>query len=537
MSALLPPFKHTPIEAIPSTVDRVRETFHAHTTLPISYRLVQLRKLYWGPLLTVFAARLRDHEDVLQEALRRDLGKSDFDAFVGELGWCENDIVFVCANLEKWAKDEKAPDIPFANAAVSPKIRKDPFGVVLVIGAYNFPIQLSLGPLIGAIAAGCTAILKPSEVAPHTAAAVQMLVEKCLDPAAYRVVQGAVAETTELLKQKWDKIFYTGNAAVGTIVAKKAAETLTPVALELGGLNSAIVTKHADARLAARRLLWGKVMNAGQVCIAPNHVLVDQEILPAFLAELKASLAEFYPQGAKQSADYGRIVNQRHFQRIKAMLDHSRGQIVVGGETDEAERFIAPTIVLVDDLHDPILADEIFGPLLPVYAVRDLDEAIRTANKLQATPLGLYPFGTKAETDRVLRETRSGGASVNDAFFHGIIPTLSFGGVGQSGQGSYRGRASFECFTHRRSFTSTPSWIEWLLAVRYPPYSPQKLARFRRMSMLRPDFDRHGRVQVPLLRRVLALGAGSWQTALGRYLLLVAVATVAQRYFQTDRLR
>lgn len=260
-----------------------------------------------------------------------------------------------------------------------------------------------MGPFIGAIAAGCTAVMKPSELVPRTAAVLQKIVEESLDPSAYAVVQGGVTETTELLNQKWDKICFTGSGQVGKIVAKKAAETLTPVTLELGGLNPAIVTKHADPLLAARRLLWGKVSNAGQVCLAENYVLVDKEILPAFLAELKAAMAIFYPQGVKESPDYGRIVNERHFQRIKSMLEKSGGKILFGGAMDEKDRFIEPTVVQVDSLDDSLMADEIFGPILPIYPVDDLDEAIRIANEISDTPLAFFPFGNKDETDRSKR--------------------------------------------------------------------------------------------------------------------------------------
>ena len=242
--------------------------------------------------------------------------------------------------------------------------------------------------------------MKPSEVAPHTAAVLQKTIEESLDPSAYAVVQGGASETTELLNQKWDKIFYTGSSHVGKIVAKKAAETLTPVTLELGGRNPAIVTKHADPGLAARRLLWGKVGNAGQVCLAENYVLVDKEILPSFVAELEVALTEFFPRGAKESPDYARIVNQRHYHRIKSMLDQTGGKILFGGAADENERFVEPTVVQVDSIEDSLMQDEIFGPLLPIYPVDDLDDAIRVANEVSDTPLALYPFGNKDETER-----------------------------------------------------------------------------------------------------------------------------------------
>ncbi|TKA71161.1 hypothetical protein B0A49_05190 [Cryomyces minteri] len=518
--AELPAFNHTSLESIADISNTVRATFHTHKTRSVSYRLTQLRKLYWG---------LKDNEDALLEACKRDLGKSSFETYLTEVGWCENDIIFMCNNLEKWVKDEAAPDIPLLNKALSPRIRKEPLGCVLIIGAYNFPVQLSLGPLIGAIAAGCTAILKPSENAPAAAAVMEMIIRKSLDQSAYRVVQGAIPESTALLDQKWDKIFYTGNMNVGKIIAKKAAETLTPVTLELGGRNPAIITKNADARLAARRLLWAKLLNAGQVCVSQNYILVDKEILPAFIAEMKKAMDEFYPQGAKASPDYGRIVNERQFLRLKKMLDESQGKILLGGAMDEKEKFLEPTVIQVDNVTDSLMVDESFGPLIPIYPVNNLDEAIRLANEVHATPLGIYPFGNKQETTRILAETRSGGASVNDGFFHASIPTLAFGGVGESGQGSYRGKASFDCFTHRRSVTTTPGWMESLLNVRYPPYAG-KLRQFQRMSNLSPNFDRDGKVERNLATYILTLGGGSFTGAVKRYLFVAILALAVKQY-------
>lgn len=382
--------------------------------------------------------------------------------------------------------------------------------------AYNFPVQLALGPLVGAIAAGNTAILKPSEQAPAVAAVLQRVLESALDSACYGVIQGAIPETTALLDQKWDKIFYTGNATVGAIIAKKAAETLTPVALELGGRNPAIITKNADARLAARRLLWGKTLNAGQVCISQNYTLVDKEILPGFIAEMRTAMKEFYPNGVRASPDYGRIVNGRQWARLKEMVDQSSGKVLIGGEMDENEKFIEPTVIQIDDIKDSLMVEESFGPLIPIFPVDNLDQAIKIAGQVHSTPLGLYPFGNKKETDQVLRELRSGGASVNDAYFHGSIPTLAFGGVGDSGQGAYRGKASFDCFTHRRSITTTPGWMESLISIRYPPYEG-KLSKLRRMSELKPNFDREGKVKSSLVISILTLGAGNALSGLTRY--------------------
>jgi beta-apo-4'-carotenal oxygenase len=385
------PFEATPMESIPSTVNLCRTTFQAQKTKPIAYRLTQLRKLYWG---------ISDYAEALVESCKQDLGKPMFETYLSEVDWCKNDIIFMCDNLAKWMKDEPAPDIPLTNSLLNPRIKKEPLGTVLVIGAYNFPVNLSLGPIIGAMAAGCTAVLKPSEVSPATAMVLKEIFDKYLDPSAYAVINGGIPETTALLEQKWDKIFYTGNTTVGKIIAKKAAETLTPVCLELGGRNPAIVTKNADPRLAARRLVWGKLHNAGQVCVSQNYIMVERDILPAFIEQLKIVLKEFYPNGQKASPDYARIVNNRHFLRIKKMVDESKGKILIGGEMDESENFIEMTFVLVNDIHDSMIVDESFGPLIPILAVDSVEEAIKNANLVDPTPLGLYPFGNKAETTK-----------------------------------------------------------------------------------------------------------------------------------------
>jgi beta-apo-4'-carotenal oxygenase len=388
-SRRIPPFETTVVESISHTVTRLQTTFRSQKTKPLAWRLFQLRKLYWS---------ISDAAPDLLEACKLDLGKPIFETYVGEIDWCKNDIVFVTKNLARWMKDEKAPDIPFMNVIMKPKIRKEPLGTILVIGAYNYPISLSLGPLIGAIAAGCTAVLKPSEVSPVTAMVLKKIVESSLDPTAYAVVNGAVPQATALLNEKWNKIFYTGNAAVGTIIAAKAAETLTPVCLELGGRNPAVVTKNADPRLAARRLLWGKLLNAGQVCISQNYILVDREILPAFVEQLKIALKEFYPCGTKTSPDYARIANERHFHRIKKILDDSRGEVLIGGGVDDAENFIDITVVLVNDINDSMIVNESFGPLMPIIPIDGVEEAIRIANSVHSTPLAFYPFGSKTET-------------------------------------------------------------------------------------------------------------------------------------------
>ncbi|KAI7208497.1 aldehyde dehydrogenase, partial [Hortaea werneckii] len=310
-------------------------------------------------------------------------------------------------------------------------------------------------------------------------------------------------------------------------------ETLTPVTLELGGRNPAIVTKNADPRLAARRLLWAKLVNVGQVCVSQNYIIVDRAILPAFLQQLEIALKEFQPRGAREAEDYGKIINERQWRRLRDMLDSTSGKLLFGGNTDRESLFFEPTVVQVEDREDPLLTDESFGPLIPVLPVDGLDEAIHTANAVHATPLGLYPFGSKAETDKILSSTRSGGASVNDAFYHASIPTLSFGGVGDSGQGAYRGKASFDCFTHRRSITTTPGWIEGMLAIRYPPFTDDKLKQFRKMQDMKPDFDRQGNPTGGLVWWLIGLGGRSKTSAAARWITLAVLAASVRMYRQS----
>lgn len=511
----VPTMEHTKISDIPAIHNELYQTFHTQKTKPLEYRLRQLRKLWWG---------LKDAEPLILEACQRDLGKPHFETYLTELGWCLNDIVFVCDNLEQWMREEKPADIPLMHWAVQPRVRKEPLGVVLVLGAYNFPIQLAVGPIIGAIAAGCTAVLKPSESSPFTAAVLKQVFDNSLDQDSYRVVCGSIPESTALLDLKWDKIFYTGGATVGKIVAKKAAETLTPVTLELGGKNPAFVTANADPRIAARRLLWAKLLNAGQVCVSQNYILVDRGILPALVEEFKIALKTFYPDGIASSPDYGRIVNERQWQKLKKMLDDSTGKILAGGNMDQATRFLEPTLVQVDNPEDSMLIEESFGPLIPILPVTDLEEAIRIANHVDPTPLGIYPFGSKAEVNKILTSTRSGGVSVNDGFYHASIPTLEFGGIGTSGTGAYRGKASFETFTHRRAITTTPSWAEKLIDVRYPPYTG-KLKKLQMFTDKKPNFGRDGKV-VPrgLVAWLLMLGARNAPLGLVRWALFAAAA-------------
>ncbi|KAJ5662369.1 Beta-apo-4'-carotenal oxygenase [Penicillium maclennaniae] len=505
MGVQVPELQYTSLEEIPERISTARKAFLEHRTRDVEFRLVQLRKFYWA---------IKDHEEEIAEACALDLNKPRFEVEVAESGWLLNDVVFTTRNLHKWVKDEKAEDMDLAFKFMNPTIRKDPLGCVLVIGAFNFPFQLTLGPVVGAIAAGNTVVIKPSENAPRSAAVMQKICEASLDPSCYHVIQGGVAETQALLAERWDKIFFTGGANVGRIIAKAAAPHLTPVVLELGGINPAIVTKNADPRLVARRMLWAKLLNAGQLCTSQNYLLVDKPLVTDVVEEFKKAYKEFYPQGAKVSPDYSRIVNATHFQRLKSMLDNTKGKIMMGGTMDEKELFIEPTVVLVDSVDDSMCTQESFGPFIPILPVENLDEAISLANGVQATPLGLYPFGNKADVAKIISSTRSGGVACNDAALH--IPTLPFGGVGESGYGAYRGRSSFDVWVHRRPITTSPGWLESILSIRYPPYAG-KLATWKAATALAPDFDRSGnQVTFGWLRYMLTLGGGSAKAGVGR---------------------
>jgi beta-apo-4'-carotenal oxygenase len=387
----LPVFEHDQLDSIADKSATLRSTFRTGRTKDIQYRLTQLRKLYWG---------LVDNAEFLHAALAKDMRKSRFESILCEFDFLTYDILYTIRNLEKWAKDKSWTDVPVQFMMMKFRIRSDPLGVALIIGAYNFPVILTLQPLVGAIAAGCTAAVKPSENCPATAAVMKKIVAESLDNDAYTVVNGAVPETTVLLDQKWDKICYTGGQQVGKIIAKKAAETFTPVLLEMGGLNPAFITKNADLNLAAKRLLWGKCMNAGQVCVSQNYMMVERSVAPQFIEALTKAYNMFFPNGPKASPDFSRIINKRQFLRMKKMLDETRGKIVLGGEIDEEELYISPTVVLVDSPLDSMMVEESFGPIMSLMPFDSLEEAINIANGLDSTPLALMTFGNEKESSK-----------------------------------------------------------------------------------------------------------------------------------------
>ncbi|MFP6665611.1 MAG: aldehyde dehydrogenase family protein [Deltaproteobacteria bacterium] len=451
---------HTDITIIPGIVADLRQYFRGGQTRPLSWRRAQL-----GRLRDLFT----ENKEALQEALAQDLGKPSVEAYISDIAVVVAEIDLVLKGLSQWTRPEKVAT-PLTQQPAKSTIRREPLGVVLIIAPWNYPVQLLLSPLVGAIAAGNCAVLKPSEITENTSALLGRLVAQYLDNQAIQVVEGAVAETTALLAERFDHLFYTGNGTVGRIVMEAAAKHLTPVTLELGGKSPVIIAADANLDIAAHRIAWGKFLNAGQTCVAPDYILVDASIEEKFTTKLKDVLKEFYGDDPHASKDFGRLASARHHQRLASMLE---GQdVIVGGDGAEAERYLAPTLVRRPDPESRLMQEEIFGPILPILPVENLDEAIEFVNGREK-PLALYIFTNNATVaERVLDETSSGGACVNASVWHVANPHLPFGGVGPSGMGSYHGRGSFETFSHRKAVVDKSTWVDPKIA--YPPYTAFK---------------------------------------------------------------
>lgn len=465
----------TTIADIDRYVQTAKTAFLSDRTKPLEWRKTQLKK---------FFEAIDENTEALQDALAKDFGKPAHEVVLTETNTLKVEVVEVLSHLAKWAKPA-AGVASFPWNFLSPKIRKEPLGVALIIGAWNYPLFVTFGPLIGAISAGCPAIIKPSELAPNCAVVMQDLIHRYLDNDCYRVVLGAIPETTHLLEEhKWDTIFYTGGGAVGRIIAAAAAKNLTPVTLELGGKNATIITKKANLKLAARRIAWGKVTNAGQTCVAPDFILFTDPSLEApFTEEFKKQIDLFYPDEAwRKPGTFTRIVNSSHFNRITKLLESTKGKIVVGGHTDANQRLIQPTLVAGCDANDSLMSQEIFGPILPMLHSGSLEEAI-TFLQGRDKSLALYIFSSdKAEQEKLFHSVSSGGAMINDVMHHCGITGLPFGGVGESGTGAHNGEAGFQAFSHNRTIVNQPAWFEILLGVRYAPYTSSKIKQFNSLA-------------------------------------------------------
>jgi len=452
--------------AVTGVADRLRATYRRGVTRPLSWRRRQLEQL---------ERMLTENEDALLDAMHTDLGKPALEAYVTDVAFVLGEIAAMRKHLGKWTRPVRVPT-PMVNQPARSRLVPEPLGVVLVIAPWNYPVQLLLVPVAGAIAAGNTVVMKPSEVSAATSAVLARLVPRYLDTDAIACVEGGVPETTALLEQRYDHIFYTGNGTVGRVVMSAAAKHLTPVTLELGGKSPVIVDESADLKVAARRIAWGKWLNAGQTCVAPDYVLADRRVHDALLDELRAAISAFYGTDPRTSESYGRIVSSRHFDRLVALM--AGGTVAAGGEVDAATRYVAPTVLTDVDLASPLMDEEIFGPLLPVIPVANTTEAIEFVND-RDHPLALYVFaGDDHVIDRVIDQTTAGGVTVNGTLMHVTNPHLPFGGVGESGIGGYHGEAGVRVFQHLKPVLHRGTKVDPALA--YPPYTEKKAKLLRR---------------------------------------------------------
>lgn len=433
-----------------------REFFQTGKTRSIDFRLAQLK---------ILKQAIVEYEIAINEALQADLHKPVVEIYLTEITVVKKEIDYAIKHLKSWIKPHKAA-VPLEQLPGAGKIYPEPLGIVLIISPWNYPLQLAITPLVGAIAAGNCTIIKPSEIATHAAAVLAKMLQKYFDSTYISLVEGGVETSQKLLTEKFDHIFFTGGTNVGRIVMEAAAKYLTPVTLELGGKSPCIVDTDINLEYAAKRITWGKFINAGQSCIAPDYLLVTEAIKQQFIEKIQKCIAEFYGAQPANSPDYGRIIDRKQFDRLVALL--ADGKIVFGGETDAESRYIAPTVIELASLDVPAMQSEIFGPILPVVTYQDISEAIAIVNQ-GSKPLALYLFSRDRNLQkRVLEETSSGSACINDTVLQFVVPTLPFGGVGSSGMGKYHGKASFDIFSHYKSVLYRSLAIE--INLRYPPY-------------------------------------------------------------------
>ncbi|KAI7795755.1 aldehyde dehydrogenase family 3 member A2b [Triplophysa rosa] len=481
-------------------VELARKAFLTGRTRSLDYRISQLKNLQ---------RFINERQKEIADGLKKDLSKSEFGTPLYETMGLESEINQAVSKLKEWA----APRPVTKNLlTISDQvyIQPEPLGVVLVIGAWNYPWAVTIQPLIGAIAAGNAAVIKPSEVSAHTAKVMEDLLPLYLDKEMYPVVTGGVAETQELLKQRFDHIFYTGNGMVAKIIMVAAAQYLTPVTLELGGKSPCYIDNNCDLAVACRRIAWGKYTNCGQTCIAPDYILCDPSIQDRVIEEIEKNIKDFYTENPKTCPDYGRIINQRHFKRVMAMLED--GTVAVGGENDESDCYIAPTILRDVKPDAKVMQEEIFGPLLPILSVRSADEAIKFINEREK-PLALYIFSENNKLiKRMIAETSSGGVLANDCLIHFSVNTLPFGGVGNSGMGCYHGQFSFDRLSHLRGCLIKQLKMEGVNKMRYPPHTAEKLGWARFLILKQVDLGSLGRMAL------LAL-------------LAIFIAVILQKYF------
>ena len=435
-----------------------KEFFESGKTINVDYRIKNLKKLN---------DIIKKNEDKILSELKKDLGKSNFEGYVSEVGILYDDINFHIKNVKKWSSEEKRKS-PIVYYPSKSYIYKEPYGVTLIIGPFNYPFQLVIAPLIGAISAGNTAIIKPSENSRNIALLLEKLINENFPEEYLRVVNplGGKETVSLLLDKPFDYIFFTGSVRVGKLVMQKAAQHLTPVTLELGGKSPCIVDSDAKLKLAAKRIVWGKFLNAGQTCVAPDYLCVHKSVKDELLKLIINEISIQFGENVRNSEDYPRIVNKSSLERLSGYLND--GKIYYGGNIDEDNLYMEPTLIIKPDLNSPLMSDEIFGPILPILVYEDLDNVIKFINHREK-PLALYYFSeSKKKIKYVLTSTTSGGVTINDTIIHVANPNLPFGGVGNSGVGKYHGKESFETFTHNKSVMKRGTFIEF--NIRFAPY-------------------------------------------------------------------
>ena len=417
-----------------------------------------------------------DSEAEINAALKADLGKSGFESYMCEVGLTCSEISYMIRHARRFAAERRVPT-PLAQFHARSYVKPSPYGVVLIMSPWNYPFMLTMDPLADALAAGNTVVLKPSAYSPHTSAVIEKIISSCFDPSYVAVISGGREENQCLLREAFDYIFFTGSQAVGKELLRQAAEHLTPVTLELGGKSPCIVDRTANIPLAAKRIVFGKFLNCGQTCVAPDYLLADRRVKDALLEEIARAIARMYGVRPLDSPDYGKIVNEKHFTRLSGLLD--REKLVLGGETDPEGLRIAPAVLDGVSGEDPIMQEEIFGPILPVLTVDSVAEAIAFVRE-RPRPLALYLFTRSRQTEeRVFSSLSFGGGCVNDTVLHLASSRLPFGGVGDSGMGAYHGKQSFLTFSHQKGILKTPAWPE--VPLRYPPYTAKKDLWARRL--------------------------------------------------------
>lgn len=435
-----------------------KEFFESGKTINVDYRIKNLKKLN---------DIIKKNEDKILNELKKDLGKSNFEGYITEVGILYDDINFHIKNVKKWSSEEKRKS-PIVYYPSKSYIYKEPYGVTLIIGPFNYPFQLVIAPLIGAISAGNTAIIKPSENSRNIALLLEKLINENFPEGYLRVVNplGGKEAVSLLLDKPFDYIFFTGSVRVGKLVMQKAAQHLTPVTLELGGKSPCIVDSDAKLKLAAKRIVWGKFLNAGQTCVAPDYLCVHKSVKDELLKLIINEIRVQFGENVRNSEDYPRIVNKSSLERLSGYLND--GKIYYGGNIDEDNLYMEPTLIIKPDLNSPLMSDEIFGPILPILVYEDLDNVIKFINHREK-PLALYYFSeSKKKIKYVLTSTTSGGVTINDTIIHVANPNLPFGGVGNSGVGKYHGKESFETFTHNKSVMKRGTFIEF--NIRFAPY-------------------------------------------------------------------